>query len=87
MVPTSAAADSALERRILKYLMSVNAHTIRLGISFDRPAITSGRKTVVVGEVSVMVCHGKRDEQRLPNCYNRSIARRSAEFFVVLLTR
>ena len=24
----SAAADSALERRILKYLMSVNAHTI-----------------------------------------------------------
>ena len=40
MVPTSAAADSALERRILRYLMSVNAHTIRLGISFDRPAIT-----------------------------------------------
>ena len=68
MVPTSAAADNALERRILKYLMSVNAHTIRLGISFDRPAITSGRKTVVVaGEVSVMVCHGKHDGQRLPN--------------------
>lgn len=35
--------------------MLVDAHTIRLGISFDRPAITSGRKTVVVGEVSVMV--------------------------------
>jgi hypothetical protein len=35
--------------------MLVDAHTIRLGISFDRPAITSGRKTVVVSEVSVMV--------------------------------
>jgi hypothetical protein len=35
--------------------MLVDAHTIRLGISFDRPAITSGRKTVVVGEVSMMV--------------------------------
>jgi len=31
-----------------RYLMLVDAHTIRLGISFDRPAITSGRKTVVV---------------------------------------
>ena len=35
--------------------MLVDAHTIRLGISFDRPTITSGRKTVVVSEVSVMV--------------------------------
>ena len=29
--------------------------TYHTSISFDRPAITSGRKTVVVGEVSVMV--------------------------------
>ena len=37
-----------------------------LGISFDRPVITSGKKTVAVSEVSVMVL--TRDGQRLPNC-------------------
>lgn len=61
MAQTSAAADSTQVFDI----GGCTYHT-SLGISFDRPVITSGKKTVAVSEVSVIALNC--DGQRLPNC-------------------